>query len=81
MVHLGSPHWAADLAKLLKVTGYDVPRTLGLMGEQMSGELVQSIADQVYAPLAPSTIARKGFATTLEDTSVMINSVKAEVRT
>lgn len=81
MVSLGAPHWGSDLTHLLQHTNMDVPRSLALLGEQIKGELVQSITDQVYAPLAPSTVARKGFATTLVDTSVMKNSVDAEVRT
>lgn len=80
MIRLGERHWGADLARLLKVTKYDVPRTLGLLGEQLKGELVQSITDQAYAPLAQSTIDRKGFATTLLETAVMKNSVDAEVK-
>ncbi len=81
MIRLGVPHWARDRAALLKFTQLDGPRALGLLGEQLKGELVQSITDQVYAPLAPSTVAAKGFDTTLLETAVMKNSVDAEVKT
>jgi hypothetical protein len=49
------------------------------MGESMSGELVQSITDQVYAPLAKSTVQKKGFSTTLIDSNAMRNSVGSQV--
>jgi hypothetical protein len=41
--------------------------------------LQQSIRDTNDPPLAQATIARKGFAKPLIDTSVMINSVDYEV--
>lgn len=81
MVSLGASHWAEDLGELLVATDYDEERSLRLLGEQMRGELVQSITDQVYAPLAESTIRRKGHDITLLETSVMKNSVEAEVTT
>lgn len=81
MIRLGEPHWPEDLARYLQHTDYDVVRAMELMGEQMKGELVQSITDQVYAPLAKSTVARKGFDTTLLETAHMKNSADAEVKT
>jgi hypothetical protein len=80
MVKEGQEHWADDIGKLLPLHDYDARETLDLMGEKLKGELVQSITDQVYAPLKPSTVKAKGFATTLVDTSHMKNSVDAEVK-
>ena len=81
MVRLGQGHWAADLGRYLSQNDLDPQRALGLMGLQLQGELVQSITDQVYAPLAASTIARKGFDTTLTDTPHMKMSVNSEIKT
>lgn len=72
--------WPAVVAGLMKSTNYDVEKTLALTGEGIKGQLIQSINDLVDPPLAPSTIARKGFDKPLIDTSVMINSVGVEVK-
>lgn len=79
MVADKSPAWPGMLDKLLRATDYDAAMTLGLLGEQIKGELVQSIRDLWDPPLAPSTVARKGFDKPLIETSVMINSVGSEV--
>ena len=80
MVKEKSPEWPEAIGNLLTSTGYDVDKTLNLAGEAISGQLKQSINDLTSPPLAPSTIARKGHAKPLIDTSVMINSVSYEVK-
>jgi hypothetical protein len=52
--------WPGEVAKVLKATGYDGPRTLLLMGERIKGQLQQSIVALTTPPLAASTILRKG---------------------
>jgi hypothetical protein len=79
MVKTESGHWGSDLAKVLKETDYDAERALGLLGEQISGELVQQITDFSDPPNAPSTIAKKGLDQPLIDTGEMRNSIGFEV--
>ena len=56
MVKNGSDHWGADLAKLLPAVDYDAKKALAIMGEQMMGELQQSIVDILDPPLSPVTL-------------------------
>lgn len=79
MIAKESPTWAGKMAKLAKATDYDGPRVLGLMGEDVKGALQKSINDFSTPALAESTIAAKGFAKPLIDTSHMLNSVAYEV--
>ena len=79
MVSLGRKHWGGDVALALKLKNYDAPKALKLVGEQMVGELQQSITDQVYKPLANSTVAKKGFDTTLIDKGTMLRAVDSEI--
>ncbi len=74
-----SPAWSDKMAKLAKITNYDGPRVLALMGEDIKGALQQSINDFTTPALAPSTVDAKGFAKPLIDTSHMLNSVAYEV--
>lgn len=71
--------WGPALGRILQGNGYDGPAALELMGEGIAGQLRQSIVDTNAPPLAESTIARKGFAKPLVDTSHMLNSVDYEV--
>lgn len=80
MIAKESPTWAPKMAKLAKATGYDGPKVLALMGEDIKGALQQSINDFQSPPLAPSTVEAKGFAKPLIDTSHMLNSVDYEVK-
>jgi hypothetical protein len=74
MVAEKSPEWPVQMAQLAKVTGYDGPRVLALMGEQIEGDLKESINKFTDPPLAPSTIKAKGFDKPLIDTAHMVNS-------
>lgn len=55
MVKQESPHWGADVAKVLKASDYDAGKTLGLMGQEIKGELQQSIRDLDGPPNSPVT--------------------------
>ena len=81
MIAKESPTWPRKMAKLAKATGYDGPRVLALMGEDIKGGLQESINSLDSPPLADSTVAAKGFSKPLIDTSHMINSVDYEVNT
>ena len=83
--------WAGKMAKLAKVTDYDAPRVLAMMGEDIGGELRKSINEFTTPALAPSTVAARigkskaGSYNTetvgkpLIDTAVMVNSIYYKV--
>lgn len=79
MIAEESPTWPKKMGKLAVATGYDGPRVLALMGEDLKGALQQSITSLDSPPLAASTIAAKGFAKPLIETSHMLNSIGYEV--
>lgn len=79
MIASKSPGWGASLARILKANHYDAHKSLGLMGEGMSGQLRQAIVDTNAPPLSPATVQAKGFAKPLVDTGHMLNSVDSEV--
>jgi hypothetical protein len=81
MIQAKSHEWPAGIAFQLKATNYDVDKTLYITGEAIKGQLKQSILDLVSPPLSQVTIDKKGHAKPLIETSVMINSVAAEVKT
>jgi hypothetical protein len=81
MIKAKGPTWGAEIAKLLKVTGFDPLRVLTLMGELIKGQLQASIVALVSPPNAPSTIRRKGSANPLIDTGYMLSRVDYEVNT
>ncbi len=79
MIASKGPEWPKGIETQLKKNKYDVEKTLEVVGEAVAGQLRESIQKLVSPPLAPSTIARKGFSKPLIDTSHMINSVDKEV--
>lgn len=79
MIAAEKDHWGEDLATLLKSTNYDAEKALDLMGEEIQGELQDSINEFVGIPLAPATIAAKGFDKQLIDTAHMFRSVDHRV--
>lgn len=79
MIAENSPHWGADLGKLLVATHYDARQSLELMGSEMEGELTESIQQLTDPPLAASTIAAKGFDKPLIHHGDMINAVDSFV--
>lgn len=71
MIAKESPHWPADMAKLAIATGNDGPRVLALMGEEIQGELIKSIAEFDSVPLSPTTLLlRKRFGNHPEDIKI-----------
>lgn len=79
MIAEKSPGWGKAIGDLLQANNYDAARTLQQTGAGIKGQLQQSIVDFTSPPLAPSTIAQKGFDKPLISTSVMLNSVDFEV--
>ncbi len=79
MIRDEAPGWGSKLAGLLEANGYDVDNALNLMGLGIAGQLRQAIVDMNEPALDPRTIARKGFAKPLVDTSNMFNSIDHEV--
>ncbi len=80
MIRANSYRWAPNIATALRIKDYDATQALTLMGQEIKEELQDSIRSGNYAPLAASTIAKKGFDTPLIDTSHMINSVDYRVQ-
>jgi hypothetical protein len=79
MINAKAPGWAGSISRILPTVDYDAAKTLALMGQGIAGQLQDSIRKFDGVPLAPETIARKGFNKQLIDTSVMINSVSYEI--
>lgn len=80
MIQEKSPNWGAQMAKVLKATNYDGPKTLALMGNLLQGQLRQAIQDFTTPPLAQFTIDQKGFDKPLIDTQGMQDNVDYEVK-
>jgi hypothetical protein len=74
-----SGEWPNALRAALAATDDDAEKALGIVGEGIAGQLRQSIVDTNEPPLAPATIARKGFDKPLVDTGHMLQSVDKEV--
>ncbi|MDA8485851.1 hypothetical protein NNO07_22520 [Pseudomonas resinovorans] len=74
-----SERWADGLGELIK-SGNSAEQSLALTGEAIRNDIQESIRKFSDPPLAPSTIAQKGFEKPLIDSSVMINAVDYEVR-
>ena len=79
MIAKESSGWATKMASLAKVTNFDGPKVLALLGEDISGALRDSITSLTEPALAPRTIKAKGFAKPLVDTGHMLNSVTYRV--
>lgn len=79
MIAEHSKSWPDAIALNYKATDGDIPKTLDRMGQGIKGQLQQSIRDTNDPPLAPATIARKGFSKPLIDSGTMLNAVDYEV--
>ena len=79
MIAQESPHWAAQVATLLKLNNYDARATLNMMGTEIVGQVQDSIDALVTPPLAPSTIAKKGHDKPLIDSGLMRKTVTYEI--
>lgn len=56
MISKNSPGWGKKMAGLAKLTNYDGLTVLKLMGEEISGELKQSIIETNAPELSPTTL-------------------------
>lgn len=79
MIEENSPNWGRQIGKLLKANGGDSAAALDAMGSVIKGQLQRSINQFTSPPLAPSTIAAKGFDKPLIETAHMLRSVDYEV--
>ena len=79
MIEQNSPNWGRQIGKLLKANGGDSAAALDAMGSVIKGQLQRSINQFTSPPLAPSTIAAKGFDKPLIETAHMLRSVDYEV--
>lgn len=80
MVAAKKGEWPDAARHLLVDNNYDATRTLQQLGQGIKGQLQQSIVDTNSPPLAPATIAAKGFDKPLISTGQMINSVDYRVK-
>ena len=55
MIQANSGGWGDQLVSLLELTDYDAARALALMGEEIAGQLRQSIIDTMAPPNSPVT--------------------------
>lgn len=81
MIAAKSTEWGTSLAEILKVNDCNTRKSLLLMGEGIKAQLVESINELVSPPLAPSTVAAKGFDKPLIDSGHMLASVDYDVKT
>ena len=79
MIDENSPNWGRQIGRLLKANGGDSAAALDAMGSVIKGQLQRSINQFTSPPLAPSTIAAKGFDKPLIETAHMLRSVDYEV--
>lgn len=79
MIAAKKGEWPSAMAHQLIKNDFDVEKTLDAVGGAVAGQLQQSIRDLTSPPLAPSTIARKGFDKPLIDHGDMLNAVDHEV--
>ena len=75
MISKESGDWGGKLGKLLVACDYDAVAALKLLGEEIKGELQESIQALESPPLAVSTIKQKGFSKPLIHTSTMWKNV------
>jgi hypothetical protein len=79
MITKHSGEWGEQLSAFLEANDLDAQIALNKMGGVISNELKLSIHELVNPPLAPYTIAKKGFDKPLIDTAHMFQSVHHEV--
>lgn len=71
-------NWVLSVQNLMKMHD-DPKKVMGLMGEHMRGQIVQSINTWTDPPNAPYTVRMKGFNAPLRDTMQMARSISFEV--
>ncbi len=76
-----SPRWGNALGAALRVSDYEAEPAMAAMGELIQGQIKQTIGTLKDPPLAPYTVAKKGFDKPLIDTGTMQRKVDFEVVT
>ena len=71
--------WPKQAAALMEANGGDVRQTLGLMGEGVKGQIVETIQNFHTPPNAAATVKKKGFDKPLIDTGTLWRSIDYEV--
>lgn len=71
--------WPQKAAQLLQDTDYDILATLKGMGEEIQGDLVESIQQFTDPANAASTVKRKGFDKPLIDKGTLLGRIGFEV--
>lgn len=71
-------NWVLSVQNLMKMHD-DPKKVMGLMGEHMRGQIVQSINTWTDPPNAPYTVKMKGFNKPLVDQGIMMRSISFEV--
>lgn len=71
--------WPKTIRHVLKISDYDVPRTLTILGIQMKGQLQEAIANLYDPPLSPVTLMLRKMRS--QDQSLVVTgSTVAEAR-
>ena len=71
-------NWVLSVQNLMKMHD-DPKKVMGLMGEHMRGQIVQSINTWTDPPNAPYTVRMKGFQKPLVDSGQLMRSISFEV--
>lgn len=71
-------NWVLSVQNLMKMHN-DPQRVMGLIGEHMKGNIVESITTWSDPPNSAYTVAKKGFNKPLVDSSQMSRSITFEV--
>ena len=71
-------NWVLSVQNLMKMHD-DPKKVMGLIGEHMRGQIVQSINTWTDPPNAPYTVRMKGFNKPLVDQGIMMRSISFEV--
>lgn len=74
-----SRDWGRLFAAAAQMHAYDAEAALGVVGEKMKDQMVQTIVDFSTPANAPTTIKKKGFDDPLIETGHMMRSVRAKV--
>ncbi len=75
-----SGDWPKDIAELAKKEKYNGKKVLESIGQEIKGQLEESINNLMTPELAKSTIRAKKFAKPLIRTGEMLNAITFEVR-
>lgn len=71
-------NWVLSTTNLMKIHN-DPEKVMGLMGEHMKGQIVQSINTWTDPPNAPLTVKLKGFNKPLVETGLLGRTISYEV--